>query len=51
MIYYEKLPLDADILEALANIQINYVFQSIFHADGKTVYAREALMRPVGKQL
>lgn len=49
MIYYENLPLDPSILEALANIQINYVFQSIFLPDGKTVYAREALMRPVGQ--
>lgn len=48
MIYYEDLPLDDEILKALRELQINYVFQPIFHKDGKTVYAREALMRPVG---
>lgn len=47
MIYYEDLPLDKEILKALAELQINYVFQPIFHRDGKTVYAYEALMRPV----
>ena len=49
MIYFEDLPLDEDILEALAELQIDYVFQPIFRPDGKTIYAREALMRPVGK--
>ncbi len=48
MIYYEDLPLDKDIIEALGELKINYVFQPIFHRDGKTIYAREALMRPVG---
>lgn len=48
MIYYEDLPLDKEILKALGELQINYVFQPIFHKDGKTIYAREALMRPVG---
>ncbi len=46
MIYYDHLPLDKDILEALGKLSINYVFQPIFEADGKTVFAREALMRP-----
>jgi EAL domain-containing protein (putative c-di-GMP-specific phosphodiesterase class I) len=46
MIYYDDLPLDEDILNALGELSINYVFQSIFQADGKTIYAREALMRP-----
>lgn len=46
MIYFEDLPLDKDILEALKELSINYVFQSIFYPDGKTIYAREALMRP-----
>lgn len=46
MIYYDHLPLDKDILRALGELSINYVFQPIFQADGKTIYAREALMRP-----
>ncbi len=46
MIYYDHLPLDKDILKALGELSINYVFQPIFRADGKTVYAWEALMRP-----
>lgn len=49
MIYYDHLPLDKDILEALGNLHVNYVFQPIFEADGETVYAYEALMRPEGK--
>lgn len=48
MIYYEDLPLDKEILNALGELEINYVFQPIFMKDGKTVFAREALMRPVG---
>ena len=48
MIYYEHLPLDKEILKALAELEINYVFQPIFYPDGKTIYAHEALMRPVG---
>lgn len=48
MIYYEDLPLDKEILKVLAELEINYVFQPIVHRDGKTVYAHEALMRPVG---
>ncbi|MCR5501624.1 MAG: EAL domain-containing protein [Lachnospiraceae bacterium] len=46
MIYYDHLPLDKDILKALGELSINYVFQPIFRPDGKTVYAWEALMRP-----
>ncbi len=46
MIYYDHLPLDKDILQALGELSINYVFQPIFRPDGKTVYAWEALMRP-----
>ena len=46
MIYYDHLPLDKDILKALGELSINYVFQPIFKPDGKTVYAWEALMRP-----
>lgn len=47
MIYYDHLPLDKDILKALGELSINYVFQPIFLPDGKTVYAWEALMRPM----
>ena len=46
MISFEHLPLDADILKALRELSINYVFQPIYLPDGKTVYAWEALMRP-----
>ena len=46
MIYYDDLPLNSEILSALGELSINYVFQPIFEADGKTVFAREALMRP-----
>lgn len=49
MIYFENLPLDKEILSALSELKINYVFQPIFLPDGKTVYAYEALMRPVDK--
>lgn len=46
MIYYDQLPLSEDILGALSEINIDYVFQPIFYPDGETIYAREALMRP-----
>ena len=46
MINFDHLPLDTDILTALRELSINYVFQPIFRPDGKTVYAWEALMRP-----
>ena len=49
MIYYDHLPLEKDILDALAELSINYVFQPIFYPDGKTVFAYEALMRPTAK--
>lgn len=49
MIYFDHLPLAPDILQALEKLQINYVFQPIFYKDGKTIYAREALMRPKDK--
>lgn len=51
MIYYEELPLDKDILKALAELEINYVFQPIFYPDKKTIFAHEALMRPVGTNI
>lgn len=46
MIYFDHLPLAEEILSALAELNIDYVFQPIFKADGKTIFAREALMRP-----
>ena len=46
MIYYDHLPLNKDILDALGELSINYVFQPIFYVDKKTVFAYEALMRP-----
>ena len=46
MISFDHLPLHTDILKALRELSINYVFQPIFRPDGKTVYAWEALMRP-----
>ena len=49
MIYFDHLPLDKEILEALEELSIDYVFQPIFEPDGKTIYAWEALMRPTGK--
>jgi EAL domain-containing protein (putative c-di-GMP-specific phosphodiesterase class I) len=46
MIYFNDLPLDKEIIKALDELAINYVFQPIFRPDRKTIYAREALMRP-----
>lgn len=46
MIYFDELPLSDDIKQALSELEIDYVFQPIFYPDGKTIYAREALMRP-----
>lgn len=51
MVYYNQLPLSNDILQALTELKLEYVFQPIFEADGKTIYAREALMRPTGKNV
>ncbi|MCR5107120.1 MAG: EAL domain-containing protein [Lachnospiraceae bacterium] len=47
MIYFDDLPLSKDIKQALMELKIDYVFQPIYHPDGKTVFAREALMRPL----
>ena len=46
MINFDHLPLDEEILTALRELSINYVVQPIFEADGETIYAWEALMRP-----
>lgn len=48
MIYFDHLPLSEGILQALSMLTIDYAFQPIFYPDGKTVFAREALMRPKG---
>ena len=47
MIYYDHLPLNKEILAALRELSINYAFQPIFCADQKTIFAYEALMRPL----
>ena len=49
MIYFDDLAVSEDVKEALSELKIEYVFQPIFYPDGKTVYAREALMRPIGR--
>lgn len=46
MIYFDHLKLSENILKSLSVLKIDYVFQPIFLKDGKTVFAREALMRP-----
>ncbi|MCR4647887.1 MAG: EAL domain-containing protein [Lachnospiraceae bacterium] len=46
MICFDHLKLSEDILTALRELNIDYVFQPIFEKDKKTVYAWEALMRP-----
>ena len=51
MIYFDHLPLEKDILDALKELTINYVFQPIFFPDGKTIYAYEALMRPTNMKV
>ena len=38
-------------MAALSELKIEYVFQPIFYPDGKTIYAREALMRPHDKDV
>ena len=48
MIHFDHLKLSEDILRALAQLEIEYVFQPIFEKDKKTVFAWEALMRPKG---
>lgn len=47
MIYFDHLPLDESIIKALNVLTIDYVFQPIYLPDGKTIFSREALMRPV----
>jgi EAL domain-containing protein (putative c-di-GMP-specific phosphodiesterase class I) len=47
MILFDDLPLDKEILDALRELRINYFFQPTFRTEGKTIFAREALMRPL----
>ena len=47
MIQFNDIPFSPKMSAALSELKINYVFQSIFYPDGKTVFAREALMRPL----
>ncbi len=39
MICFDHLALSEDILQALRELNIDYVFQPIFEKDRKTVYA------------
>ncbi|MBE6005143.1 MAG: EAL domain-containing protein [Lachnospiraceae bacterium] len=47
MVQFNDIPFSPRMAKALSELKINYVFQPIFYPDGKTVYAREALMRPI----
>lgn len=47
MIDFSTLPLEDKLKNELMKLKIDYAFQPIFYPDGKTVFAREALMRPV----
>lgn len=51
MISFFELPLNEEILEALVELEIDYVFQPIFYKDGKKIFAYEALMRPREKDV
>lgn len=51
MISFFELPLNEEILQALVELEIDYVFQPIFYNDGKKVFAYEALMRPKEKDV
>lgn len=46
MISFFQLPLNEDIMEALVELEIDYVFQPIFYRGGEKIFAYEALMRP-----
>lgn len=51
MVDFGSIPLDEGIKKELMQLQIGYAFQPIFYPDGKEVFAREALMRPKGKNV
>lgn len=46
MVDYSFFPLEEEIKDKLAKLEISYAFQPIFFPDGKEIYAYEALMRP-----
>ena len=46
MVDYSIFPLEEEIKDKLAKLEISYAFQPIFFPDGKEIYAYEALMRP-----
>lgn len=51
MVSFFELPLNEEILQALVELEIDYVFQPIFYNDGKRIFAYEALMRPKQKDV
>lgn len=51
MVSFFELPLNEEILQALVELEIDYVFQPIFYKDGKKIFAYEALMRPKEKDV
>ena len=51
MITFDEFPLSEDMSAELRKLRIDIVFQPIFYPDGKTVYAYEALMRPLDKSV
>ena len=46
MVDYSIFPLDEEIKDKLAKLEISYAFQPIFYPNGMDIYAYEALMRP-----
>ena len=46
MVDYSIFPLDEEIKDKLAKLEISYAFQPIFYPNGRDIYAYEALMRP-----
>ena len=46
MVDYSIFPLDEEIKDKLAKLEISYAFQPIFYPNGSDIYAYEALMRP-----
>lgn len=48
---FSKMPIDKNMIEELESIGIEYAFQPIFHPDGKSIFAYEALMRPKNKDV
>lgn len=46
MVDYSIFPLEEEIKDKLAKLEISYAFQPIFYPNGRDIYAYEALMRP-----